>query len=433
MAKQFIYASDLIIAKSVIGLLDGSEQFCFENPYFTVKGIPKPDLKSFLEIKQTSSKFGVMLNHIAIWLRGNNGVFTKYYSIGYTSTERTNNGEITKQPKEYYVRKPFDTSNMANKMKHKLSVTPAKGNIKAEDINLVNIDYQFSMVMDVLCAAKVMNINLSKYKGMNNSDFYRTFITDINAILTERGYKKFIEYDETLVSSFTNVPMFGKSSRNELIPIYDVENSDEPAFKTFFTAFYEAITSIKTKPKGWEKVFARSNCMAFPTFRFIDYEKKVDDERVEHIKLFDTKLSFNIELNQSDPGYNPKFPDAFITKQQLNKSRTANMNLSSLSKLWGGTLTDDDKLNGATQRGCFYISPHPRYGYFEKGSPTIEWRVDKVVAHRIESATNTNDNEGAEFLDDNDDDEGFGESMPRSGSELHATGNEDEIDPNDLI
>ena len=150
MAKQFIYASDLSIAKSVIGLLDGSEQFCFENPYFNVKGIPKPDLKSFLEIKSTTSKFGVMLNHIAIWLRGNNGVFTKYYSIGYTSTERTNNGEITKQPKEYYVRKPFDTSGMANKMKHKLSITPVKGNIKAEDINLVNIDYQFSMVMDVL-------------------------------------------------------------------------------------------------------------------------------------------------------------------------------------------------------------------------------------------------------------------------------------------
>lgn len=429
MAKQFIYASDLSIAKSVIGLLDGSEQFCFENPYFNVKGIPKPDLKTFLEIKSTMSKFGVMLNHIAIWLRGNNGVFTKYYSIGYTSTERTNNGEITKQPKEYYVRKPFDTSGMANKMKHKLSITPVKGNIKAEDINLVNIDYQFSMVMDVLCAAKVMNVNLSKYKGMDNPAFYRAFIDDLNAILTERGYKKLIDYDEALVSSFTNAPIFGKSSRNELIPIYDAENADEPAFKTFFTAFYEAITSIKSKPKGWEKVFARANCVAFPTFRFIDYEKKVDDERVEHVKLFDTKLSFNVELSSSDPGYNPKFPDSLISKQQLNKSKIANMTLTSLSKLWGGALSDDEKVNGAVQRGCFYISPHPRYGYFEKGSPTIEWRVDKVVTHRVESASNTEDNEGAEFLDDASEDEDI---MPRSTSEPRAVGNEDEIDPDML-
>ena len=102
MSKQFVYATDIKLPKSLIGLLDGSEQFCFENPYFNIPGMNKPDKKLFLEVKGTNSKYGVMLNQNHILFKGTNNVFTKYYAIGYTETINTGS-RIDKKPKEYYI------------------------------------------------------------------------------------------------------------------------------------------------------------------------------------------------------------------------------------------------------------------------------------------------------------------------------------------
>ena len=73
--------------------------------------------------------------------------------------------------------------------------------------------------------------------------------------------------------------------------------------------------------KGWEKVLQRPNCSAFPTFKYIDYEKRTNDE-IEHVKRFDSRLTFLIQLSTSDPGYNPKFPDALVTRQQVDRKNT---------------------------------------------------------------------------------------------------------------
>ena len=180
MSKQFIYASDIVLPKSVIGLLDGSEQFCFENPYFSVPGITKPDKKSYIEVKSVSSKFGVMLNSIYIFYKGANNVFTKQYAIGYTETSKIGS-TVVKKPKEYYVVKPFDTNDLGRTNRYKLIIMPSKNEICPEDDILAKLDYQFSMVMDVLCIAKILDINLSKYAKMNNislSDLIRNAVLE---------------------------------------------------------------------------------------------------------------------------------------------------------------------------------------------------------------------------------------------------------------
>ena len=67
-------------------------------------------------------------------------------------------------------------------------------NVSREDLNLLTMDYQFTMVMDVLCIAKILNIDLAKYAGQNNVNFYRAFISDINEILKEKGKSKYWLY-----------------------------------------------------------------------------------------------------------------------------------------------------------------------------------------------------------------------------------------------
>ena len=429
MTKQFIYATDIKVPTSVISLLDGSAQFCFENPYFPVPGMTKPDKKTFLEVRGTSSKFGVMLNQPYILYKGTNGVFTKYYAIGYTETSNTGT-KIEKKPKEYYIIKPFDVE-LGKGNRHKLIVTPPRGEIFPEDEILIKLDYQFSMTMDVLCISKILDINLSKYAGKNNEAFYREFIDDINAILKEKGAKKLMEYDEVFVKSFDNPPVFGKSTRGDTIPIYDLENNTEPAFNTLFMSFYDSVTQIKSKMKGWEKVLQRPNCASFPSFKYIDFEKHNDDE-TEHIKLFDTRLIFIIQLSPSDPGYNAKFPSSLVTRQQVSRTKIDKMTKATLPALWGGAMSDDDKTRGATQKGCLYIVPNPTYRYYEKGNPTIDWRVEKVATQRVMSSSTTDYDEGCDFIDENAQQQGSGDEIPEAVRNVEDTDfirNEDEIDP----
>ena len=431
MSKQFIYASDIVKATSVIGLLDGTEQFCFENPYFNVAGITKPDKKSFLDTASGNTKFGVILRQINIYYKGTNNVFTNRYAIGYTETVR--NGErVDKNPKEYVIMKPFDVTDLGDRQRHKLLVSPV--NVSREDLNLLTMDYQFTMVMDVLCIAKILNIDLAKYAGQNNVNFYRAFIIDINEILKEKGAKKTIEYDDILVSSFDNPPVFSKSSRNDIIPIYDLENNLEPAFNTLFTSFYESVSQIKSKLKGWEKVLQRANCAAFPTIKYTCFEKKTsEDEITEHGKRFDCRLTFIIQLSAGDKGFNPKFPDSLVTRQQISRTKIEKLTKTTLPKLWGGSLSDDDTNTRATQKGCLYIIPRPLYSYFEKGSPTIEWRVEKIATQRIQNDAMNDYDEGIEFLD------GAGnENVPtneenRNNEDINFLRNENEIDPDALI
>lgn len=428
MSKQFIYATDIKLPKSLIGLLDGSEQFCFENPYFNVAGMSKPDKKSFLEVKGANSKFGVMLNQIYILFKGANGVFTKYYAIGYTETVNVGT-RINKKPKEYFIMRPFDVTDLSQTNKYKLIVSPAKGEVLTEDTILLKLDYQFSMVMDVLCISKILDIDLSKYSGMNNEKFYKAYINDINAILKDKGSKKQMEYDEILVASFDDPPIFGKSARNETIPIYDLENSTEPAFNTLFMNFYDAVIPIKSKLRGWEKVLQRANCAAFPSIKYMSFEKKgSEDEEVKHVKRFDSRLTFIIQLSPSDKGYNSKFPEGLVTRQQVNRTKIDKMTKTTLPRLWGGAMSDDDKTRGATQKGCLYIVPQPIYRYYEKGTPTIDWRVEKVATQRVQSAVTSDYDEGCDFLDEGNIDGGNNETS-RDNDDAGFVGNEEEIDP----
>lgn len=439
MIKQFVYATDITLPKSVIGLLDGSEQFCFENPYFPVAGIPKPDMKQFLEVKGLNSKYGVFLNSISIYYKGANGVFTKQYAIGYTETFNTGTG-IDKKKKDYYIMKPFEVNKLGDSYKHKLIISPAKGEILNEDKTLLNLDYQFSMVMDVLCISKMLNINLNKYKGMPNDTFYKSFITDINAFLKNKGSKKEIEYDEALVNSFNDPPIIGKSERGETVPvcILDDGKNVETLFETLFMKFYESILKIKNQFKGWEKVLQRSNCASFPSIKLIDFEKKSSDEEITHIPRFDGRFTFYIQLTKGDKGYSDKIPDGLITRQQVTKQKIDKLTKATLPKLWGGAMSDDDKVKGATQQGCLYVVPQPIFRYYEKGCPTIDWRVEKIATRRIMSASSADYDEGCDFVGDGDEDMeisggsnsgNYEESNKDNGS---FTGNENEIDPDSL-
>lgn len=433
--KQFIYASEIELPTTVISLLNGTSQFCFENPYFKVPGLPTIDERQYLSIyvpkTQTKSNNGIRLNTINIYYRiPATGVYTKFYAIGYTEVQHLRD-RTNKVPKQYYVMQPqIDESKpQENNYRNKLLVSPAKGAVCVEDDKLAQLDYKFSMVMDVLLIAKITGIDLAKYvtpdpKAPNgiapdNRTFYQAFIADINkavGVAKQKAGKKAtpLVYDEKLADSFNETPTFGKEN-GVLYPVPDIHSLEPESalFSTLFTSFAKSVPSA-IFPEWKQIISKKDHNGSFPSFKFIAFPGK---EPGQEKKLFDSRLTFIIELSPSDKNYNPTYPLGLITRQQVSPTKIEKMNMKMLKTLWGGESADgapNAKVKGAVQQGCMYIVPQPSFKYFLQGTPTIDWRVEKIAVKRVRAASMSDYDEGADFLLGGDEE---GETTPTTSPE----------------
>ena len=150
--KEVIYAGDITPAKSLIGLLDGTEMFCVENPWFVVPGMRPIDKKTYMELKPSKASFGVMLSPVYLLVRTmDRKPFNSKFVIGYTNAR----GER----KNYFVMKEYDISKIRENVRHKLIVSPGADK-QISDENLIKLDQQLCMVMDVLLIAKIMDMDM---------------------------------------------------------------------------------------------------------------------------------------------------------------------------------------------------------------------------------------------------------------------------------
>ena len=79
MSKAVIYASNIKPAKSIIGLLNGSEMFCIDNPYFRIPG-SRCDASKFMKVKQPKSAYGIMFNPVQLMVKPqNSSVYTSRF------------------------------------------------------------------------------------------------------------------------------------------------------------------------------------------------------------------------------------------------------------------------------------------------------------------------------------------------------------------
>ena len=427
--KQTVYASELKPFTSVIGLFDGSEEFAIDNPFFQLPGCKQCDPKAWLNAIP-DSKGGLFLNGPRLLKKNANKVFSAIFVIGWTSVVQNQ-----KLKKEYRIHAPVAQETL--KRKQKLMVSPGSMEIGEDDAKLILFEWQLTLAMDVMVVAKVLNINLNKYKGMSNEQFYHAYISDINTELKKLKAQTMIEYDEELVKSWTQPPIASKSKRKDDIFIYDITNPQDPAIEPLMSSFYESITSIRGKvptfePKGIERVWSRPNCFAIPSFKYKTYMNKQDPDAGLQ-QVFDGRLTFISLVPKTDKEYNPKFPENLCTIKQVSRTQKVKLTKEILPELWGATTynPNPERHESAKHAGCIFLSPSLNFSFHEKGSPGLDWRVDTYALSRVVTSEAEEVGDAGDFMDESEQTSTSGGNFDEQAGAF--AGNENEMDPDMLI
>ena len=388
MSKLVIYASNIKVPSSVLGLLDGSEMFYLTNPYFHADGAKPTDPKTFMNLMKT--KTGSVLNGVYILAKDENRPFTSNYVIAYADRKGAK--------KSFYIPKPYETSKIAEKTKHKLQINPiAPFDTKSCDYKLATLDYQFCAAMDVLLVAAAFEINLAQFAGKHdNVEFYTSFCEAINASIKTKQpkCKEIFAIEPLFIQSLSKIPYIISKNKKKTIQM----NPEEPKSKisTLFMKLYEFCdeNDVIRMMGNWKSVFVGSG-YALPAFVKTGYHKQ--DET--WINMISTKLVFNIKSNAPDA------KNFYVTSKQIEKGKSKEFELEDLVDLWGATVQDMNASKGLKQEGCIFIVPRISFGFYSVGNPTIEWRADKVVIKHSVKVSSNNYEDADEFVDDMDDDD----------------------------
>lgn len=419
-SKLIIYADQIKPAASIIGLIDGSEQFWFENPWFSVPGSKPVDKKTYLLPISDQSGSGAFLKSPKLLARTSAGGFTQNFSIGWTRP---------KVLKEYRVNSPHKSVKDI-KQKTKLLVSPCDSNTP-EDAAILTLAWKLNYVQDIVLIAHILDIDLAKYKGAPNDKFLPAFVEECNKILQAAGASKTIVLDSAYTADFEVPQILHNLDSDNSIFISEL-GSDQPSFKSVYQEFYESVKSIKTlknrpKNKQYSCVWGRSGNGATPSVRWHSYIK-AEDEEATPLKLFDSRVTFTLKLDPDDPQYNPRIPDFILTNNQVGKAKTIKLTKPALISLWGGTSwpSTAEKKESAIQSGCIFVRPAITYSYHAKGTPTVELQADTVVLHKVnKSADSVIEDAGGFFQSDDE----FGEEQPPSNEPSQTVNTSGDIDP----
>lgn len=401
MSKEVIYAGDIVNAKSIVGLLDGTEMFCIPSPYYTVEGIKRPDLSTYLTI-QSKSKFGAYMSMIYVHARlVPTRPFTSRFVIPWSKAR----GE----KKSYYILKLYDTNTINQKFKHKLIITPNP--IEKEDDKLAILDYQLCMLMDVLLLSKILNINIGSknyQKQYDNTKFFTQFVKDmttaINKLISDPESKVTVEQlmpTQEYIDTFNDPPIFMTRDKN----VFPIAQLGKPKSKisSVWDKFYDLYsnTDLSYKLEAWKSIISAFTC-AKPTIRYKDIIKKGTNE---HIKRFDSKITFCQQLSENDPGYNPKIKSTIVTQRCIAKKTYESITPSNFPTIWGSSASDPNETKSTRQSGCIFLVPALEFKFYKQTNPTIEWRAEQVVLNQDVGKNIATYDDADAFIDEMDGDE----------------------------
>ena len=429
MSKQTIYASDIKPFASVISSLDGSSDFAIENPYFALPGTKPCDPKMWLNTIP-DSKGGLFLNAPKVFHKAQTGIFSPNFAIGWTSVVSNQ-----KLKKEYRINAPFGQEFL--KRKQKLMVSTLSHELAPDDNALLLFSWQLSIVQDVLLISKILQLNLSKYAGMDNAKFFSSYATDINVIMKKKKATQQFQLDPKLIEAWNNVPILSKNKRKEDIYIYDITAPFNPAFAPLMQSFFDSVTSISAKNpfnefKGIDRVWSHPNCFSVPSIRLRCFTPEGED--AQPVQVIDSRLTFISKVLPGDKEFNEKFPESICTTWQKSKHQKVKLTKEDLPQLWGNTVynPNSEKHESARFSGCIFIQPQVSFSFHEKGCPGLEWRVDTVALTKINRVVADEVDDACDFVDDDEQPvAGGGQHSDGEGAEFFD-GNENEIDPNAL-
>lgn len=425
-AKLVIYASELKPLNSVISVIDGSDEFAFSTPFYPIPGVQPANKKAFLQ-PILDNNGGLFLKSPMIYARTPAKTYTPKFSIGWTAP---------KTPKEYRIIAPFGAGTL--KQRQKLMVKPLGGTDAPEDYNLALLAWQLSMVQEVLLVARILELDLGKYKALTtNAKFYPAFVADANAVLQSKGCKKSLSVEKEYIESWNKCPILSKNERNEDIWIYDIAEPETEAFDTLFNSFYETVLSTKTKPnaKQFDLVWKYKTNAPSPSIRFKLFAKTPEEgqEPQPPTKMYDTRITFISVFEPKDPGF-AKAPDWTITNQQLTKAKVAKLTKQGLISLWGGVWPppSKDAHDSATYSGCIFLRLSSIYGFHEKGNPTVEFQADTIALNRTVKTSDDGIDDANDFMLDEQSSSSLEPSAQHEEDASNFVGDPNDMDPEAL-
>ena len=437
MSKQIIYANNIKLFENVLSCFNGSAEFVIENPWFPIAGIRQPTKSDFMKpvLDKVAGGTGCFLSYPKLLHLSPNKTFTQNFAIGWTTVDAHN-----KLKKEYRISAPPAQEKL--KRSQKVMVKTTANDPDLADMNLIRFSWQLNIAQDFLLVAKILDIDLKRFNGLDDEKFYIQFVNDANAKLKSFKASKTIEPDSSYIRSFSSQtpPLVSKNARKDDIFIYDTADYQTPEFIPLMQAFYDCVITIKGKspftPKGIERVWANPNCYSVPSFRLAVYVKQ-NDEGEEVKQTLDTRLTFVAKVPPTDKEFNEKFPDSLCTTKQVSKAMKVKLTKDDMPELWGAKVyppEDQTKHESARQLGCLFIVPKLNYSFHAKGSPSVEWRVDTFALSRVLVSQDDGIDDACDFLtDEPEPSQTGGDNSEETQNEAgDFMGNENEADPDAL-
>ena len=396
-------ASEIELASSIIGILDGSESFTILNKFFNDNCKLYDASKDDIGQLSLSGSEGFRLKSPRIAIKN-----TKSKTFGCWPVIAWRHVDDN-YDKQYFIMNPGDErfKDLYKSCHFKLIVNPNNKETPflEEDEKLIGFEYQVLMATECLILAYGFEIDLKKYDKMyNNKEFLTAFKIDIlNKIKakTSVGDSFDVELNDKFIESFNNPPLY-KTLKNK--SIITVSEDDLKTTKPLFTSLYQSIQKKVIDgdfeydfPKNMVKVFESVNSVTIPSFRKIVLQDKKDKNL--YTVRFDSRLDFSIKINPGEPGYNDKVKEFSLTKQQISASQYKTLDKTGLFTLWGGS-KDTPKhpiFRGGSHTGCIFIVPVIELKYYSTGYPTLNWRVDKVALKKRKYGAKAS-NYGAEIF-----------------------------------
>lgn len=430
-----LWAGELKPAKSVLGVLNGSEDYVVSNKFFATKSHfdPKYDAIGVYAGTPDTSK-GYRLKSPSIWWKDpSTGSFTRWYVIAWNDRKNT--------PKQYFIIKP-PTVEAINKPAVKLLTIPngKETPVSEAEANMLAIDYQLSVIMQVLLFSTAFGVDIGTYgaKEMSNEAFFTRFASDIESACKEQGIadKEPLVFDGKMVESFTSPPLYAAIDKIYW-PVVENGEEEEPtrAFKTIWESIKDSYSGalgkkgFKTKcPATLKKIMDSSNFCPSPSMRTAVIHK--DDKYVKRVQM---KVTFRV-LNGT--GSNAKFCTK-ILKVSKNEKKPKKVPLTRklMPEVYGAKEANPvpDNIKGVGRNGFIYLKPSIDFAYYSQGQPTTHWDVDYMRAARVATRIDDYDNND-EYADQSEEDSdsekrgtGTGLSEDDEGDGYQAPGDDDAI------
>ena len=397
-SEKIIFEEDLPLAKSILGVITGTEGYYVPNEFFPDATKFNPKYNSFKKISTDDTK-GKRFSSTSVCMAGSNRWVLALADNASTGKEYFIGMPNEDSLKSLGIDKPSINFNIS--LNHK-DVEPTEG-----DNKLATFDYQMSVINTVLLVARALGIELKTFNHKENND-NKTFLTAfIKEVAAKVGGKAtaFVPTDEFL-KSFESAPYYKNLGKGNFMIISDEEiktigadinevgNLVEPSF---FTLFQLIKKKIACYAQNWKNAVKNKNIIDL-----FDNDKYEPTPGVIKQLYADGSGNWHKSIKVRTQIYpehkNPKYGKlGFLTAKLVQRKKLANsnqsvavkkpINFNELAALWGGNYKDEvfgsDK-TFASHIGVLSLSYNFDNRFYAMAGPVGTWRVDQISMKRVE-------------------------------------------------